>query len=159
MGLDMYLDKSHYVGGWNHSSEEEKEKYNTILKIFPYDTPCQYSPHMRVEICVAYWRKANQIHNWFVENVQGGRDECQTSYVSPEQLTELRDLCQELLVNKDVDQAMELLPPVRGFFFGSDEIDEWYWKGLEYTVEVLTNILKSEDEDSLGADYVYRSSW
>ena len=45
----------------------------------------------------AYWRKANQIHRWFVENVQDGIDECQESDVSLGQLIELRDACKKVL--------------------------------------------------------------
>ena len=44
------------------------------------------------------WRKANQIHNWFVENVQDGIDDC--SYhneVTKEILEELLDICQRVL--------------------------------------------------------------
>jgi hypothetical protein len=47
---------------------------------------------------VAYWRKANAIHKWFVEECQGGVDECQMSDpISREKLTELRDLAQAVL--------------------------------------------------------------
>lgn len=33
---------------------------------------------------VGYWRKANAIHAWFVKNVQGGVDNCQSHEVSKE---------------------------------------------------------------------------
>ena len=42
---------------------------------------------------VGYWRKANAIHNWFVQNVQDGKDECQESYVDSSKLQELYDAC------------------------------------------------------------------
>ena len=42
---------------------------------------------------IIYWRKANAIHKWFVENVQEGVDDCGEYEVTVEQLTELRDLC------------------------------------------------------------------
>jgi|1186.fasta_scaffold611083_1 hypothetical protein len=29
-----------------------------------------------------YWRKANPVHRWFVENVQHGEDDCRKYYVS-----------------------------------------------------------------------------
>lgn len=38
---------------------------------------------------VGYWRKSNQIHNWFVENVQDGEDDCGTYKVGIKKLTEL----------------------------------------------------------------------
>lgn len=36
-----------------------------------------------------YWRKANCIHSWFVENVQSGEDDCKEYNVSEEQMKEL----------------------------------------------------------------------
>ena len=32
--------------------------------------------HKRIMEMVGYWRKQNAIHNWFVENVQDGIDDC-----------------------------------------------------------------------------------
>ena len=41
---------------------------------------------------VAYWRKVNAVHAWFVQTVQGGVDECQIgSSLTRDQLVELRD--------------------------------------------------------------------
>lgn len=41
---------------------------------------------------VAYWRKVNAVHAWFVQTVQGGVDECQVgSSLTRDQLMELRD--------------------------------------------------------------------
>lgn len=50
------------------------------------------------------WRKANQIHNWFVQNVQNGKDECRTYRVTSAQLITLRDTC------KKVIDASQLIP-------------------------------------------------
>lgn len=44
-----------------------------------------------------YWRKANQIHNWFVQNVQSGEDDCGMYLVSKEKLQELVDICKEIV--------------------------------------------------------------
>lgn len=47
---------------------------------------------------VGYWRKANQIHNWFVENVQDGVDDCcYHDEVTKEILEELLDVCKRVL--------------------------------------------------------------
>lgn len=40
---------------------------------------------------IGYWGKANQIHNWFVENIQGGIDDCGDYPVTISQLDELID--------------------------------------------------------------------
>lgn len=46
---------------------------------------------------VGYWRKANHIHKWFVDNVQDGEDDCKEYRVSIEQLHKLRDICFDIL--------------------------------------------------------------
>ena len=120
----------------------------------------------------AYWRKANQIHKWFVDNVQGGKDDCGNYDVDVEQLKELLDTVNEVLgstklvdgkvingytfndgkevanlqsgmVLEDTSVARSLLPTQDGFFFGSEEYDQWYWEDLEYTRDQLTRILDS----------------
>lgn len=102
----------------------------------------------------AYWRKANQIHAWFVREVQNDVDECQLSEpFGADRLGELHWLCKLLLDSKDEAKAGVLLPPQSGFFFGSTELNEWYWKDLEATVEQLEPHLYSE------ARYRYQSSW
>ena len=40
---------------------------------------------------MGYWRKANAVHNWFVDNVQDGNDGCKHYWVSKEDLQKLLD--------------------------------------------------------------------
>ena len=42
---------------------------------------------------VGYWRKANHIHNWFVQKVQNGIDQCEEHEVSREKMKELLAEC------------------------------------------------------------------
>ena len=78
MGLDMYLSAKKYLWSFNDAdtqvAKEIQEKINVNRRV------------KEVVIEAAYWRKANQIHNWFVENIQDGMDECKPHYVSREQL-------------------------------------------------------------------------
>lgn len=134
MGLDMYLTASRYY--WFN---EEKPVIDGIeIK------------ELRAE--AAYWRKANQIHAWFVDNVQGGEDECNPHHVDREQLQQLIDLCKQAL-----DTKTPLIEPRSGFFFGSTEIDEWYWQTLRDTVDRLTEALAKFPEEHWS--FEYRSSW
>lgn len=55
---------------------------------------------------IGYWRKANQIHNWFVENVQNGEDDCGTYAVSKEQLEKLLGKCEYILDNVTVVKGL-----------------------------------------------------
>lgn len=143
MGLDMYLNAKRYL--W---SADEKTK-NKIAEAFP-----EINAEVKsVTVEAAYWRKANAIHGWFVKNVQAGEDNCAEYNVSLEQLQDLVALCKEVLNN--TSKAQELLPPSQGFFFGANEIDDWYMYNLEKTVEQLEECLKWSSE----WDFYYQSSW
>jgi hypothetical protein len=102
---------------------------------------------------VGYWRKANQIHSWFVQHCQNGVDECQNTLVPREKLQELRDTVKMVL--DDHSKAEELLAPQGGFFFGSTEIDDWYFEDLNESLQILDQaIFESETYD-----IYYQSSW
>ena len=139
----MYLNAKRYI--WYN----EDDLADTVANVFP-----EIKGRRVKEVIVEamYWRKANAIHKWFVDNVQNGVDECEEHYVSREQLTELRDLVLEVLATRDASK----LPPQAGFFFGNTDITEWYWKDLEYTVEELNKVL---EDFSDRWEFNYRSSW
>jgi len=128
MGLDMYL------------MTRAKNKYAVENSELNYNE-------------IGYWRKANAIHKWFVDNVQQGKDECQVSNVSRDQLQKLLEVVNTVLNNQS--KATELLPPQKGFFFGSQEIDEWYFKDLKDTKVFVENALKLDEN----WDIFYQSSW
>ena len=114
---------------------------------------------MRVQTIIAeamYRRKANAIHRWFVENAQGGEDNCERYYVSREQLLKLRDLCANLCTQKVEALAEDSLPTTDGFFFGSTEYDEWYWNDIENTVKGIDTALETFGD---GWHFHYQSSW
>lgn len=98
MGLDMYIHASAYVSGFQHSEDEERARYDAILgSVGLSGLADANSPSLTVEVTIAYWRKANQIHGWFVREVQNGVDDCGSYYVSREKLIELRELCLRVL--------------------------------------------------------------
>ena len=67
------------------------------IKYSDWDTEKKYG-WGRIMEEVGYWRKANEIHNWFVENVQDGEDDCcYHNEVTKETLEELLDICQTVL--------------------------------------------------------------
>ena len=146
MGLDMYLSKDFHVTGYDFYGEEAQKKYRAIMDIVGWE-PNTDTPSADVNVTVAYWRKANAIHKWFVDKVQGGIDECQKSDVSLEELLELRDLCQDVLDKSnelELDHwkayAEERLPSASGFFFGDTDYDEWYINDLKSTIEQIDKI-------------------
>jgi hypothetical protein len=47
------------------------------------------------------------------------------------------------------------LAPTSGFFFGSTEKDEWYYKDLEHTIGIINSLIANDDDWS----YYYQASW
>ena len=152
MGLDMYLSNKRYLS--KHFDPVDSERIEKINDAFGIegDEDGDYGAQ-EVTFRVAYWRKANAIHKWFVDNVQEGEDECREHYVSREQLEALRDACIEAVA--DPDNAGDWLCPTEGFFFGSTEIDEWYFDALKETIKQLNACLKMDKAWS----FYYCSSW
>ena len=130
MGLDMYLYGS-------------KDEY----KQFDYDIG-----HRVIREEIGYWRKANQIHHWFVENIQDGIDNCAEYHVSKANLTELKNICEEVLENHSL--AETLLPSQEGFFFGETDYDEYYFQDLEDTIQSCNWALSHKYDY-----FTYESSW
>ena len=136
---------------------------------------------------VGYWRKENMIHQWFVDHVQDGIDDCcYHNECTKEILEELLDTCEkvkqiavlkpgkivngmtfkngkvencyedgEVIVN--ADEVAALLPTQGGFFFGGTEYDNWYMRGVEYTIDILTRVLETTDFEK--EMVYYGSSW
>lgn len=150
MGLDMYLHKKTYVKYWEHKGDDNYEV--TVTKA---GKPTNINPKKVSYITeeVGYWRKANQIHDWFVRNVQDGVDDCRNAYVTREKLQELLDVCR--IVSIDKDKAKDLLPTASGFFFGNTNYDEYYFEDINSTVEILEEALSDETAD----EFEYHSSW
>lgn len=184
MGLDMYLTRRYYVKNWDFMKPEEK----TIITVqkgdgSPYPINIDKITNLITE--EIYWRKANAIHKWFVENVQDGEDDCKEYYVSREQLQKLLEtvntvvqsvaLVDSKITNgytftdgkkipiledgktiKDSAVAAELLPTGSGFFFGGTDYDEYYVEDLLHTKRELERILAEPESDG---EFYYHSSW
>ena len=158
--LDYMAEKekdSPYAKGtfeeWCGLKEFPSQKYIDFYSPFYKETQYGFG---RIMEQVGYWRKANQIHNWFVKNIQDGIDDCQYHReVTKEDLKELLDTCHEVLCNPDLSELK--LPTQCGFFFGSTDYDEWYIENVKSTVDIITKILETTDFDKQMIYYV--SSW
>ena len=153
MGLDMYLTRSIYVGAnYDHNQVDGAlflTKGGRKLNV-------NFNKVSSIRESAMYWRKANHIHKWFVDNVQGGNDDCKEYYVSKEKVQELINLCKKVI--KNPEQAQKLLPTQEGFFFGGTSYDEYYFQDCKETAKVLAKLLK-QDQDDHDVDYYYSSSW
>lgn len=171
---------------WCSVDESELPSKDVIEFYKPFYSTNKYGyGHIMEE--VGYWRKANQIHNFFVENVQDGEDDC--SYhneCTKEILKDLLDKCYKVLTGSimmigqvkngqqyvdgkwvdcmepgkviiNPEVAEELLPSCGGFFFGSTSYDEWYMQDIENTIKIIKNVLATTDFET--QMLVYCSSW
>lgn len=163
----------------------DKMKKDLSIQYYAFDTDKEF-PNVSIISDIGYWRKANQIHNWFVTNVQDGEDDCGEYEVSKEQLEELLDICREVLAASElVDGKIQngwrikngveepiiedgktiadpsvaelLLPTSSGFFFGGTNYDEYYYDDIEHTIEILESTLR--DVDFEHEIVFYSSSW
>lgn len=166
MGLDMYLTKSTSFITNKPSADE-------------INVPGIKTDRIKsIREDVGYWRKANAIHSWFVENVQDGKDDCGEYYVTQEDFENLLKVVNEVLnasklvkgkvstgtewtkeggeqkvvelgkVIKDPTVARKLLPTSGGFFFGSTDYDEYYYDDLVETKKIVEGVLKEIKENS-----------
>lgn len=165
MGLDMYLNRMPRIKGYT-VNEIEREG---------------------IEEQVGYWRKANQIHHWFVEHVQDGEDDCDYHHeCTKEVLEELLATCEKVLagtvmtygkvvngytfkdgkrvpfyedgkVIMNPEFCHDLLPLTDGFFFGNQQYNEWYLEDIADTVKILHEVLATTDFETQMV--FYRSSW
>ena len=166
MGLDMYLNvseriESHdYSRGYNETTRTENPKYNTIVETVGMKVRDNIAASVAVEYTAIYWRKANQIHGWFVNELADGVDECQRIRVTRDNLVDLHNICSQLIDTRSTELANELLPPTPGFFFGAYEIDDYYWRDIEETHEQLTELLDEITEDNRwNYSIEYQASW
>jgi hypothetical protein len=188
MGLDMYAVRRIYVKNWNHMPAEKR--YSVQVNHGGKPVPGVRSDRITwVEEELMYWRKANHIHAWFVDNVQNGVDDCGNYDVSEKKLRELLSACEEVIrasklvdgtidggtvydkehpnglaqrvpgkVIEDATVAKRLLPTRHGFFFGSDEYDEFYLENVVATRDWIVRTL-AEHESGAPTDIYYHSSW
>lgn len=182
MGLDMYLTEKIYIGSqYKHRKVDAKVE----IKIADREVNLKEKDIKSISVDAAYWRKANHIHKWFVDNVQDGNDDCEEYEVSRAKLQELVDVCKKVkaatklvpgkvnngytfkngkqtpiieegLVVENSEVADELLPTESGFFFGNTGYNEYYMQDIDDTIEQIEKALENADEDS---EFYYRSSW
>ena len=161
--------KQFYSVKYSHWDIEKKHGYGRIMEQ------------------VGYWRKANQIHNWFVEHVQDGVDDCEYhNEVTKYDLYDLLDACNMVLAScelvdgqinngykyengqripvmadgkyvKDPSVAERLLPSTSGFFFGGTDYDEYYVEDIKNTIDIITKVLETTDFNTQMVYYC--SSW
>jgi len=158
MGLDMYLFRTKKT---NHSVKELNalDRYDLspddedVKEFLPlYDSKYEDGRYSIFKE-VSYWRKFNALHSWFVTNVQIGIDDCGMYEVTRDHIIDLVDTLFTILEEKDPSDFM----PVVGFFFGSTELDEYYWEQVENTRDKMYRLLNEFDWEN--ERLFYCSDW
>ena len=106
MGLDMYLYKCESVSG-----KHLKRTQHTFEEVM-------------------YWRKAHDLHRWFIDNCGNGETGLDMYEVSSEQLGELLERCFYLFNHRDKipdsEFSIETIIDVLNQFEDLDITDGWY---------------------------------
>ena len=169
MGLDMYLE----IRKNEYRSKHYQDKGSDLALEYPKDItefipiPTDLTISRQTNYKVGYWRKANQIHNWFMQNCaerddwDNPIDDCRPIRITVGALEKLLDDCKKVL--EDHSLASSLLPTQSGFFFGSTEYDEYYFSDIEKTIKIIEPVLKFAKHKLKIEDYdwevYYQASW
>jgi len=173
----LHDDGNYYAGMWEYydrsvEGSERKKRAEAVMTeaglmtLVTSDSPggeLTYENGVLVaSVHGCYWRKANAIHSWFVQNCQDGVDECQESPPIPaEQLAHLAHTCQQAIDAYDagdLERAGEILTPTSGFFFGSTEVGEWWAEDVRRTILEIEVLVRKAIAIG-GVTFTYQSSW
>jgi len=177
MGLDMYLSKKTYVKGYTITINKNGETNPSLKTSNSMDLNIKQERITYIVEEVAYWRKFNALHKWFIDNCS--ENDCDSHiFVYKENLNEalitlkkVHNLILQSEKTKKIifyagdmveiegysneEEISDLLPTERGFFFGSTEIDEYYAEMVEETIGIFEDLLTEEDD----AVFIYEASW
>lgn len=183
MGLDMYLSRNLDPNGnvlkITLQDEFNNAAFANLLKRATKSDVDYLQPNISVNI--AYWRKANAIHQQFISHCADDVDNCQDIAVNIEDLRELKDTCERILdAPNDINLIDRLLPPQGGFFFGDTDLTDAdtlnsYLDTVKYTDHMLSEEFKIVDEfkkhktpskfnsenpvPAIDINYTYHASW
>lgn len=148
MGLDMFLNRRVYIG-----ANYESNKISGIIELKSHDVPINIDLKKVTYIYeqVMYWRKAGAIHNWFVEHIQDGKDDCKEYYVDPDDLNAFIELCKNTIKQIKAGVSDDKLELPSGY---EDVFDDYYVNELLRTVNTIEPLLLKG-----GGDFYYKSSW
>ena len=154
MGLDSTLYIRKYVAG-NDYHPVEPEAYEQVIKALELHED-ELHPDMKsayITMPIAYWRKSWAIHNWFVQNVQEGNDDCHEYYVQKGQLEELYEICNKVLKDRRPATSRELL-------MSETDYDENYYEDVQRTVDQIEPYVRiTKFGIRNGFEFTYRASW
>lgn len=118
------------------------------LDIFFYKRDKDNQNH-RTEL--GYFRKVNFLVEYFnLEN-------CVDHICTIEELDTLLSKCNTVLEKREESVSHETLPTTEGFFFGSTNYDDWYYKDTESVRDSIIKALNHWDEDK--EELIFHAWW
>ena len=111
---------------------------------------------------IAYWRKANQIHGWFVRRFPGFDNCSEVTITKEDMLSLLNDLMScvnEIVCIGYADEVCKArLPTMNGCFFGELDYGDWY---ADYLFDSLQKVLHCIYMMSKhpNAEFIYTADW
>jgi len=161
-----YVSKNDYTNFDREKAEKPpiNEEWKTLATLSPkglMDNSQDFG-EISISFPVGYWRKANAVHGWFVNNLAGGLDECQEIHVPRNALVDLLAACKAVMsvsvAESKQDVADEFgLNPTEGFFFGGYELNEFYDEDIKYTIKMIECVLENTSPQKI--EFVYQASW
>ena len=170
MGLDQYLEARQYISKRDWTGTEPTDNADFTI-VQPMTMPGVIDPNgfggITMEYNAAQWRKANAIQRWMNDELAGGdMENCQSYPIDSDKLNQLRLDCKAVLEVKGNTEVVEKvaeergLYPMEGFFFGTYDFDEWYFRDLEYTVSVIDRLDKAGAlNPESDVTFTYRAWW
>jgi len=150
MGLDMYLEAKRYLAPYDSQTEPMRRAIGAAIGyVPPKEKPGEDTSLLEISgvtVRVGYWRKFDDLHQWFVNNTQQGHDDCRPSFVSVDTLTELEEQLEQ--VSDDPASASE--------YFTADIDETLEEDDVDYTLKVLHHAKRLQAQ---GWDIYYRASW
>lgn len=136
MGLDIYFHKRNYS---DHNPNEpigKDEEGKNIYEDMGKD--------------IAYFRKVNFLMSYF-NYLEGEDDNCYYKEIERSEIEDLVEDCDytlqhkaEILEGKMTDIPLE---PTGGFFFGSTDIDEYFFDEVKDVMDTFKEVLDNLSED------------
>lgn len=150
MGLSMYLEARFPIATHDGSNALTRRAIAEAIGYRPKARKPNDDPGLfeisGVTASVGSWGKCYPIHRWFVDNVQGGEDDCRPTYLSETTLEELEEQLDQ--VTDDPESTSEC--------FNLDE-DETLDPGVvDDSIRIVYHARQLQQH---GWDIYYCSSW
>lgn len=135
MGLDQYITIRH------KSTNNSYKRWNDYWKMSKEERKGLREPsEPSKDLILGYFRKHNNIHKWFVNNIQNGVDDCGRYEVSLSKIKELKELCEKIMsfVTKETP-APKFIEDLNGIKCEVWQVDNYIIteEGLDFVKENL----------------------